>query len=162
MATLYEINNAILECCDTETGEILDVERLEQLQLEKVQKIEGVALYIKNLDAEASALKAEEAALAERRRAKENKAKRLKEYLTNALNGQKFETTRVRLSFRTSTGVEIDDELALLTWLENHNLDHCIKYKLPEISKVEVGKLLKAGAEMPGVAFVERSNLQMK
>ena len=162
MATLYEINHAILECCDMETGEILDCERLEQLQLEKEQKIEGVALYIKNLDAEAAALKVEEAALAERRKIKENKAKRLKEYLSSALNGQKFETPRVRLSFRTSTGVEISDELALLTWLEKHNQDHCIKYKMPEISKVEVGKLLKAGAEMPGVAFVERCNLQMK
>jgi hypothetical protein len=162
VATLYEINNAILECCDTETGEILDVERLQQLQLEKGQKIEGVALYIKNLDAEAAALKTEEAALAERRKAKENKAKRLREYLADALNGQKFETARVRLSFRTSTGVEINDELALLTWLEKHHQDHCIKYKMPEISKAEVGKLLKAGAEMPGVALVERSNLQMK
>ena len=162
MATLYEINNAILECCDMETGEILDFERLEQLRLEKGQKIEGVALYIKNLDAEAAALKVEEAALAERRKAKENKAKRLKEYLAGALNGQKFETARVRLSFRTSTGVEISDELALLTWLEKNNKDHCIKYKLPEISKSEVGKLLKAGEEMPGAALVERSNLQMK
>lgn len=162
MATLYEINNAILECCDTETGEILDFERLQQLQLEKGQKIEGVALYIKNLEAEAAALKIEEAALAERRKTKENKAKRLKEYLTDALNGQKFETARVRLSFRTSTGVEISDELALLTWLEKNNKDHCIKYKLPEISKSEVGKLLKAGEEMPGAALVERSNLQMK
>ena len=162
MATLYEINNAILECCDMETGEILDFERLEQLQLEKEQKIEGVALYIKNLDADAAALKAEEAALAERRKAKENKAKRLKEYLVNALEGQKFETARVRLSFRNSTGVEISDELALLTWLEKNKQDQCIKYKLPEISKSEVGKLLKAGQEMPGAALVERSNLQMK
>lgn len=162
MATLYEINNAILECCDMETGEILDVERLEQLQLEKEQKIEGVALYIKNLDAEAAALKAEEAALADRRKAKENKAARLKEYLASALNGQKFETARVRLSFRTSTGVEISDELTLLTWLEKNHKDHCIRYKLPEISRSEVGKLLKAGEEMPGAALVERSNLQMK
>ena len=162
MATLYEINNAILECCDMETGEILDFERLEQLQLEKEQKIEGVALYIKNLDAEAAALKAEEAALAERRKAKENKVKRLKEYLFSALGGQKFETARVRLSFRNSTGVEISDELALLTWLEKNKQDQCIKYKLPEISKSEVGKLLKAGQEIPGAALVERSNLQMK
>ena len=162
MATLYEINSAILECCDMETGEILDFERLEELQLEKEQKIEGVALYIKNLDAEAAALKAEEAALAERRKAKENKVKRLKEYLTSALDGQKFETARVRLGFRTSIGVEISDELALLTWLEKHHQDQCIKYKLPEISKAEVGKLLKAGAEIPGVALAQRSNLQMK
>lgn len=162
MATLYEINNAILECCDMETGEILDFERLEQLQLEKEQKLEGVALYIKNTEAEAAALKAEEAALAERRKAKENKVKRLKEYLTNALNGEKFETARVRLSFRSSTGVEISDEFALLTWLENNKQDQCIKYKLPEISKSEVGKLLKAGQEVPGAVLVERSNLQMK
>lgn len=160
--TLYEINNAILECCDEETGEILDCERLEQLQLEKEQKIEGVALYIKNLEAEAAALKAEETALADRRKVKEAKAKRLKEYLTGALAGDKFETARVRLSFRTSTGVEISDELALLTWLEKNHKDQCIKYKLPEISKSEVGKLLKAGEEMPGAALVERSNLQMK
>lgn len=162
MATLYEINSAILDCCDMETGEILDFERLEQLQLEKEQKIEGVALYIKNLDAEAAALKAEEAALAERRKAKENKAKRLKEYLTNALAGQKFETARVRLSFRSSTKVEISDELALLTWLEKNHQDQCVKYKLPDINKTEVGKLLKAGQEMPGAALVESSNLQMK
>ena len=162
MTTLYEINNAILECCDTETGEILDFERLEQLQLEKAQKIEGVALYIKNLEAETAALKTEETALAERRKAKENKAKRLKEFLVNALAGQKFETARVRLSFRSSTGVEIDDELTLLTWLEKNHQDHCIKYKMPEISKSEVGKLLKAGQEIPGAALVERSNLQMK
>ena len=162
MATLYEINNAILECCDMETGEILDCERLEQLQLEKEQKIEGVALYIKNLDAEAAALKAEEAALVERRKAKESKAKRLREYLTDALNGQKFETARVRLSFRASTAVEISDELALLTWLEKNYQDHCIKYKMPEINKSEVGKLLKEGVKMPGAVLAERNNLQMK
>ena len=162
MATLYEINSAILDCCDMETGEILDFERLEQLQLEKEQKLEGVALYIKNLDAEAVALKAEETALSERRKVKENKAKRLKEYLSSALNGQKFETARVRLSFRSSTKVEISDELALLTWLEKNRQDQCVKYKLPDINKTEVGKLLKAGQEVPGAALVESSNLQMK
>ena len=66
------------------------------------------------------------------------------------------------MSFRTSTGVEISDEIALLTWLEKNYQDQCIKYKMPEISKSEVGKLLKAGQEMPGAALVERSNLQMK
>lgn len=163
--SLYEINSEILACLeavDLETGELLEWERLEELQVEKEQKLEGIALYIKDLLGDAAKIKAEEAALAERRKAKETKAARLKEYLTNALAGEKFETARVRLSFRNSTSVEISDELALLTWLEKNRQDQCVKYKLPDINKTEVGKLLKAGQEMPGAALVERSNLQMK
>ena len=32
---LYEINNEILNCVDEETGEIVDFERLQELQIEK-------------------------------------------------------------------------------------------------------------------------------
>ena len=40
MRALYEINQDILDCVDLETGEILDVEKLDALQLER----EGVLL----------------------------------------------------------------------------------------------------------------------
>lgn len=159
---LFQIDTAILECLDAETGEILDFDRLEQLQMARDQKLEGVALYIKDLAAEAAAIKAEEAALAERRKAKENKAARLKEYLTNALGGQSFETARVRLSFRSSVAVEISDEATLLDWLEKHSKENCINYKAPEIRKGEVGKLLKEGEEVPGAVLAERQNIQIK
>lgn len=159
---LYQIDNAILECLDAETGEILDIERLEELQMVKDQKLENVALYIKAVAAEAAAIKAEEGALAERRKAKEAKVARLKEYLADVLGGQRFETARVSLSFRSSTGVEISDEIALLEWLERHEKENCIKYKMPEISKSEVGKLLKAGEEVPGAALAVRQNIQIK
>ena len=149
---LYEIDREILACLDAETGEILDFETLEQLQLERDQKIEGVALYIKDLLADAAAIKAEEAALEERRKEKLAKAERLEGYLEHALAGQAFETPRVRLSFRKSTKVEISDELALLEWLEDNNKESCLSYKMPEIKKGEVGKLLKAGEEVPGHA----------
>lgn len=162
MGTLYEINQAILDVVDGETGEILDLDRLVELQLEKEQKVEGIALFIKTLAAEAAAIKAEEEALAERRKAKENRAKSLKEYLTNELAGKKFETARVRLSYRKSTKVEISDETALLDYLEKNHHEQCIKYKTPEISTSEVGKLLKAGTELPGAALVENNNLQLK
>lgn len=35
MATLYEIDAAILSCVDLETGEVIDYERLQELQLER-------------------------------------------------------------------------------------------------------------------------------
>lgn len=160
--TLYEIDQAILDCLDAETGEILDFEQLEQLQVERDQKIEGVALYIKELNGAAAAIKAEEDALAERRKAKEAKAARLKEYLNKALGGQAFETARVRLSFRRSTKVEITDTIALLEWLEDNRKENCLTYKMPEISKSEVGKLIKAGEEVPGATLTESQNLQLK
>ena len=40
MANIYEINQAILDCIDPETGEVLDMEALEQLQMDRVQKAE--------------------------------------------------------------------------------------------------------------------------
>lgn len=160
--TLYQIDAAIMACLDFETGEILDFERLEQLQIERDLKLEGVALYIKDLLGDAAAIKAEETALAERRKEKLAKAERLEEYLERALDGQAFETPRVRLTFRRSTKVEISDELALLDWLETNNKESCIKYKMPEISKSEVAKLLKAGEEVPGATLETKSNLQLK
>ena len=35
MANLYDINSEILSCIDAETGEIIDVERLQALQMER-------------------------------------------------------------------------------------------------------------------------------
>ena len=56
---LYEIDNAIMDCVDMETGEIIDVERLSALQMERDQKIEGIGCWIKNLLSDAKALKEE-------------------------------------------------------------------------------------------------------
>ena len=54
---LYEIDEAILGCIDTETGEVIDPERLTALQMERTEKIEGVALWIKDIKAEIEAEK---------------------------------------------------------------------------------------------------------
>ena len=59
MRALYEINQDILDCVDMETGEILDVEALNALQMEREAKLEGVALWVKDLKAEAAAVKDE-------------------------------------------------------------------------------------------------------
>ena len=55
---LYEINAEIMACVDEETGEIIDTVKLDQLQMVFGEKVEGIALYIKNLAAEAAAIKA--------------------------------------------------------------------------------------------------------
>ena len=75
---LYEINNAILDCIDMETGEIIDIDKLNKLEFEREAKIEGVACWIKDLKAEAEAIKTEKQALAERQKVAENKVESLK------------------------------------------------------------------------------------
>lgn len=66
MASLYEINQEILNCVDMETGEIIDMDKLGELQLAFDVKVENIALWIKNLLSDAEAIKAEKLKLAER------------------------------------------------------------------------------------------------
>lgn len=49
MSTLYEINSAILDCVDLETGEIIDIDRLQALQIEKTQSLKISRCGIKTL-----------------------------------------------------------------------------------------------------------------
>jgi ssDNA-binding Zn-finger/Zn-ribbon topoisomerase 1 len=70
---LYEIAAAITALVDPETGELLDFDAFDALNLERERKIENIGCWIKDLSAEAAAIKAEEDALKKRREALESK-----------------------------------------------------------------------------------------
>ena len=151
---IYKINQAILDCIDAETGEIIDAEMLDKLQMEKSEKIEGVACWIKDLKAEAEALKNEKQALAERQRVAENKAESLKKWLAYALDGKAFKSTRASVSFRKSQKVEIAD---IYKVDENY-----LRYKEPEADKTAIKEALKAGKEVAGATLVENTSVIIK
>lgn len=151
---LYEIDEAILSCIDTETGEILDADKLNALQIEREEKLENVALWIKNLTSDAEALKAEKQAFADRQKAAENKAESLKKWLTEALAGEKFKTTRVAVSFRKTKSVQVADIFAL----DNSFL----KYAEPTPDKVAIKKAIEAGQEVTGATLVENVSISVK
>lgn len=154
MANLYEIDAQIMECVDFETGEIIDVERLEALQMEFDSKVEGIALWIKSLVAEAKMVKEEKDNLAARQKACENKAESLKKYLASALGGEKFKTSKVSISYRKSKSVEVED-ISLLD-------DDYLKFKEPEADKTKIKKALEGGISLEGVSLVEKNNIQIK
>lgn len=158
---IYEIDSAILACVDSETGEVIDVEKLSELQLAREAKVEGVACWIKNLTANAASIREEEKRLAERRRAMENKVESLKKYLADALGGQSFETAKCRLSFRSSAAVSVDDEEALIGWLTKNYRDDCLKYSA-SVDKKAIGQILANGVKVDGAHIETRSNLQIK
>lgn len=119
--TLYEITDKYLKVLDNleideETGEILNAEELDELSGAFEEKSEAVACYIKNSEVFIGDLKAEEANLAKRRKQTEKRIDYLKNVLTACLDAagrDKVETTKVRVSFRKSVAVSIDDEKAL-------------------------------------------------
>lgn len=160
---LYEINSEIENLIDTETGEIADVAFFEQLSMERTAKIENVALYIKNLDSDAAALKAEETALSERRKAAENTAARLRAFLTSMLtDGEKFETPRVKLSWRKSKSVRVlIPESDFIEWAKAVN-PALLSFKEPTISKSAIREVLESGGEITAATIVESNNMQIK
>ena len=91
---LYEINEEIMQCVDFETGEVIDEGKLNDLQMLREEKIENIGLWIKDLKAEAKAIAEEVKALNARKKAAENKAESLKQYLAMVLDGEKFKTAR--------------------------------------------------------------------
>ena len=156
---LYEISEAITSCIDMETGEIVDMEKLNQLEMERDSKIEGVALWIKNLKAEADAIKFEREKLYERERAAENKVEGLKRYLSDALCGQKFETPRVKCSFRKANAVVLDDDF--ITWAQKGH-EEFLRIKEPEANKTAIKQALESGAEVMHAKIESRNSLVIK
>ena len=74
--SLYHIDQALEALIDPETGELLDYDAFEQLQMDREHKIENMVCWSKSLDAEAKAIRDEEKELAERRRTMERKRDR--------------------------------------------------------------------------------------
>lgn len=151
---LFEINEEIMECVDAESGEIIDVEKLEQLQMEETSKIENIACWIKNLLSDAEALKVQKQAFADRQKIAENKAESLKRYLAKALGGQKFSTDKVAISFRKTSSVNVTDMSALP--------EQYLKYADPTPDKAAIKNAIKAGESVSGAEIVEGKSISIK
>ena len=151
---LFEIDEAIMNCVDMETGEIVDSEMLDKLQMERDKKIENIACWIKNLESDAEALKAQKQAFADRQKAAENRAASLKQFLANYLDGQKFTAPTVAISFRKSSSVNVIDMAKIP--------GNYLKYAEPTVDKTAVKKAINSGEKVPGAEIVETNNIQIK
>jgi len=156
---IYEIDNAMFSLIDEETGEIKDYEAFEELQMQREEKIENTALWYKNLVAESKAIREEEKALAERRKSLENKAESLKNFVNRTLNGNKFSTSKVAISYRKSTAVEVDDKFIDYAMKNNNDL---LTFKRPEPNKTVIKGMLQGGFDIPHAELVERNNMSIK
>lgn len=160
---LFEIDERLAACVkisddqavDAETGEVIDIEAVEALEMEREQKIENIGMWIKDLTAQSEALKAEKNKLAEREKSAKNKAERLKEFLTAYLDGKKFETARVAIKFRSVESVSVPDVAMLPA--------EYIRTKITnEADKTAIKNAIKAGEVIEGAELVKKQSISVK
>lgn len=159
MLSLYEITGKYQELFDLfDNANIEDedaiqayFDTLEAIEGEFNEKAENIAVFIKTLSAEAEELKKEKQQLEARQKSKENKVKRLKEYLLSNmhfLGVKKIESARARITMRQNAeSVKIANEKAFIDWAEKNDCDF-LNFN-PTISKSAIKEALQGGKEVP-------------
>ena len=180
MGKLYEINQELNSLFNFEwsdehsawiypdTGEFLTDEefeaRAEKLGMDKQRILEWMAKEILNGRSEAEALKAEVQRLTARKKSIEARCERLLSILDRECGGKKTDLGVATMSYRKSSPVVWDEAKTpeLVSWLEEHGHDDCLKYSDPEIRKMELKKLLATGVEVPLAEIEERVSGSLK
>lgn len=160
--TIYKIDARIAEILmsvDEETGELPEgaFDELSQLNEDREVKVENAACLYVNLAAEAKAIRDQEQALAERRKATEKRMDSIERYIDFALGGNDFSSPRVAVKHRKSVVVEIDDKVF---W--QNPAAAFVRQKAPEVDKAAVKAALKDGGIVPGASLVERRTVSIK
>lgn len=154
MATLFEINQEILDCIDLETGEIIAPEKLENLQMDRHDKLRNIAFVALNAAADVKAYDEQEKKFAARKKAAKATVEWAKETLARELDGKKMKEAEFSISYRKSEAVEVADEVAVPD-----------EFRIPQPDKIDRAALkaaLKNGAVIAGAQIVERQNIQIK
>lgn len=165
-----KLYNLIENGFDVETGEAYQTQEeldkaIDECGIELEKKIENIGCFIKNLEADAKALKEEEVNLKHRREVAEKKIESLKKYLNGYLMAVypndtdrakwKFKTAKVVMGFRKSTTVEVPDI---------DKLDKNFLRVKTEVSadKTAIKDAIKNGKIVDGAFLQDNVNLSIK
>lgn len=158
---LYKINEQLERLIDagelfvdTETGEVFDDKALDQLALDWDTKVTNTGCFIKNMESDIVAIKSEVERLKERQKRLEKRVESLKGYLSFCLEGKKFHSPQVDISFRKSEQVEAD--IARLP------AEYIISVTTSKPNKIKLKEALKRNISIEGAALVEKQNIQIK
>ena len=161
---LYELNQAIETFFEThideETGEVFGIEELEELELAKRDKIENIALMIKNMAADSKAIGDEVRTLQSRKKAIDNRIKSIKEYLMYSLEGLKFKTPKVSIYYRNTKSVKLPEDIDYDYILNNYK--DCISFRPENISKKKIKTKLDEGYTVSGYEVVEKTSMTIR
>lgn len=159
MSNLYDISAQYASfLAAVESGEIPDEaieDTLSGLDGELDEKIDNIACIIKQLNAEADAIKAEKDVLAERQQIKVHKADRLKDYIRQAMalaDKKKIETARNCISIGKPTPRAMITNLDVLRSTESVWKPYDYS-KETNVDKNKLKEILQAGTIVPGAVM---------
>ncbi len=157
MATLYEIDQQLLNLVDPETGEITDEEAFSNLMMEKDTKLSNIALWCMNLRSDIEQYENE----IDRFNAKIEKAQKMYDrmfsYLDYALQGNAWKDAsgRVSCKYTKSETAEIDDESLLA--------EEFFRTKtIRTVNRAAIRKAFSDGKEVPGAHMEKHMNLKIE
>lgn len=169
---LYEVNQEIQRLLlliepDPETGVISDncdeiLEQLNALTMKRSDILEYLAKVVLDIRADISALKAEEKRLKERRAVLEHKEERLMQILDRECDGQKTDCGVATVSYRKTTRVDVSDAAKAVRWLKRNKYTDCFRIPEPEVSKINVKRLLQDGVTVPGVSLTQDMSCSLR
>lgn len=138
---------------------------LEGIEGEFDEKAESIAVYIKQLKAEANILKFEKSAIAKRQSQKEREVEKLAAYLLNAMKAigrSKVDMPHTVVSIRNNApSLIVDNEAEFVSWAQENN-DSLLEYIMPKVKKNDVKKLCKNGEAIPFVHMESKQSLSVK
>jgi hypothetical protein len=166
---LYELAADYQNLLDAiENGEIPEealIDTLESVTVLLEDKADNIACMVKELTAEAEAIKAEEDKLKARRAAKLKRAERLTVYLQECLTNAgrtKIETARNVITFRKTPGkVVLDDEPGFIEWAQE-NAGVFLKHAAPTVDRTAIAAYIRDGGRLPGVSIESSQNISIK
>lgn len=172
---IYPLNDQIEQLLDSfvdeETGELKVSEKemneaISKIQMEFDETIKALRnsclsdlLDAKCIAAEASALYQEYKATKKRADARENRGERTKRFLAFLLKGEKFDKDGVRISYRKSDALVIEDKNNLIEWALVNAPGFL---KDPELREADIKSALKNDADIPFAHIETRNNIQVK
>lgn len=132
---------------------------LESLQYPLEQKATNVAMFVRNLEATASAIKEAEGEMSKRRKALENRAENIRAYLLQNMvrtGVTKIECPLFKLAVRDNPPSVVIDGDVPAEFMRQPDPPP------PVADKKAIGEALKAGREVPGAHLARGQRLEIK
>ena len=171
MRKLYEINNDLEKlldenatmaiddenAVDLETGELFNLSaRIEALNIERNEKIKGVAVYLDDINIKRDALAGKIAKLKKQLESLDKEIDGITTYLLIATENQGFKDDDIEVKVKSNNRCIISDESVIP--------EKFIKTETKietKISKTEITKAIKAGEEVPGATLQKSYSLSI-
>ena len=145
---------------DLDLDEQTVADTLEAMAGDLEIKAQSVAHMVRAFEADAAAVSQWAKDAAARAKAIEARADRLRDYLAHCLDAagvEKVEGPGIRISWRKSSSVVIDDETQIPL-----SLMVCPPAPAPRPDKASIASEIKAGRDVPGAHVEQRRSLQVK